>query len=105
MKSLFGICVLIFVGAVGWRIGGQLDAQALGMAVGMLFGVMAGIPTALLMLASQRRETDVRGHHSQRPRIEVQQQPPQKIENHYHKHLHIHGAERDRLAEIEERSR
>lgn len=60
MKSFFGAATLIFVGVVGWRIGGQLSSDALGMAVGILFGVMAGIPTALILLASQRREVQLR---------------------------------------------
>ncbi|MEZ4662149.1 MAG: hypothetical protein R2911_31755 [Caldilineaceae bacterium] len=60
MKSFWGAAVLIFVGVAGWRIGGQLSADALGMAVGILFGIMAGIPTALILLASQRRDSDPR---------------------------------------------
>ncbi|MEZ4711700.1 MAG: hypothetical protein R3A44_31200 [Caldilineaceae bacterium] len=61
MKSFWGAAILIFVGVAGWRIGGQLSTDALGMAVGILFGVMAGIPTALILLASQRRDADSRG--------------------------------------------
>ena len=63
MKSFFGMATLLFVGVAGWRIGGQLSADVLGMAIGILFGVMAGIPTALILLASQRRDRDLRDAH------------------------------------------
>lgn len=46
---------LIFLGAAGWQIGGRLSPDAIGMGVGVLFGVMAGLPTALLVLAGNRR--------------------------------------------------
>ena len=54
-RLLFGLLILIFVGVVGWRIGGNLSSDAMGMAIGMLFGIMAGIPTALILLASEKR--------------------------------------------------
>lgn len=54
-RLLFGLLILVFVGVVGWRIGGNLSSDAMGMAIGMLFGIMAGIPTALILLASERR--------------------------------------------------
>jgi hypothetical protein len=56
MKRYLGLVLLVFVATAGWRIGGSLSADALSMAVGVLFGVMAGIPTALLVMASGRRE-------------------------------------------------
>ncbi|MCB0081783.1 MAG: hypothetical protein KDE47_12670 [Caldilineaceae bacterium] len=103
MKSLLGIALLIFVGVVGWRIGGELSPDALGMAVGILFGVMAGIPTALILLASQRRD---RGEHESRhrqPQISVEAQPSaQVINNHYHYHA-APGPQRDRQAEVIQR--
>lgn len=55
MKRWLGLAGLVFVGVAGWRIGGALSSDALSMAVGILFGVLAGVPTALLVLASDRR--------------------------------------------------
>lgn len=55
MKNFIGLILLIFVGVIGWRVGGSLSSDAVSMAVGVLFGIMAGIPTALLVLASDRR--------------------------------------------------
>ena len=47
-----GLCILAFL---VWRFAMSLSSDALGMAVGVVFGILAGIPTALLVLASQRR--------------------------------------------------
>lgn len=95
MKYILSAFVLIFVGAAGWRIGGQLNSESLGMAVGILFGVMAGIPTALILLASQRSDDD-RPQPPRRPQIAVEPvqpvKPPTQIVNNFHKHLHFHGA-------------
>ena len=55
MKNFIGLILLVFVGVLGWRIGGSLSSDAVSMAVGVLFGIMAGIPTALLVMASDRR--------------------------------------------------
>ncbi|MEZ4708863.1 MAG: hypothetical protein R3A44_16765 [Caldilineaceae bacterium] len=60
MKRILSLMLLIFVAAIGWRIGGSLSSDAMGMAIGMLFGIMAGIPTALLVLASERRREQPR---------------------------------------------
>ena len=92
MKSILGIALLVFVGIVGWRIGGSLSSDALGMAVGILFGIMAGIPATLLLLASERREHEIRNQALPPAR------PPERsvtptIENHYH--LHYHGSQVD----------
>lgn len=54
MKQTTLLCLLVFVGVAGWKIGDKLSADALGMAVGVLFGMLAGIPAALLVLASNR---------------------------------------------------
>ena len=56
---LAALAVLMFVGVATWIIGSRLSADAIGMGVGIVFGVLAGIPTALLLLASQRRSNDV----------------------------------------------
>ena len=55
MKRFLALCILVFVGVATWIIGSKLSADAIGMGVGVAFGVMAGIPTALLLLASNRR--------------------------------------------------
>jgi len=68
MKSLLALVVLLLVGAAGWRIGGQLSADALGMALGVLFGVMASIPTALIVLAARRRADEGPGGRAQHGR-------------------------------------
>src|SRR4051812_12305501 len=57
MKRWMALALLIFVGAAGWRIGGSLSPDALSMAVGVLFGVMASVPTALLVMAGNRRRS------------------------------------------------
>lgn len=86
--TLFGLAAIVFIGAVGWRIGGTLSTDALGMAVGMLFGIMAGIPTALIMLADRRRE--------------VERKPPQITHNHVWL-LPEQRTPRERFKEIEQR--
>lgn len=46
---------LVLLAFLTWRLGSSLSSDALGMAVGVVFGVLAGVPTALLVLASQRQ--------------------------------------------------
>ena len=75
MKRFFALAVLVFVGVAAWQIGSKLSADAIGMGVGVLFGVMAGIPTALLLLASNRRSAAERTQHLDAP-TRYQQQPP-----------------------------
>jgi hypothetical protein len=67
MKRWIGLALLVFVGTAGWRIGEALSPDALSMAVGVLFGVMAGVPTALLVMAGNRRRDEERREES-RPR-------------------------------------
>ena len=55
MRTIIGIAALIFVGMLTWQIGARLSTDAVGMGVGLVFGVLAGIPTALLVLATDRR--------------------------------------------------
>ena len=125
MKSILFAALLVFVGLVGWRIGGSLSSDAMGMAIGMLFGIMAGIPTALLVLASERRGYEMRREHeSERERqpryTRIEQQPPAQPQTvHYHIYPGAPGAPqlpgpapevparqfRTRLNEIEERHR
>ncbi len=57
MKKFIGLILLVFVGVVGWRVGGSLSSDAMSMAIGVLFGVLAGVPTALLLLAAERRRS------------------------------------------------
>jgi len=56
MSRLIGLAVAIFVGAVGWRLGDGLSADALGMAVGVLFGALTMIPITLVALSGRRDE-------------------------------------------------
>lgn len=70
-----GVALLLFVGVVGWRVGENLSSDAVGMAVGLLLGVMAGVPTALLVLASQRREREYDRYERPRQRTTHQQLP------------------------------
>lgn len=55
MKRLLILAALIFVGALGWRVGSSMSSDAMGIAVGVVFGVLASIPAALLMLVAGRR--------------------------------------------------
>jgi len=55
MKRLLILAALIFVGALGWRVGSAMSSDAIGIAVGVVFGVLASIPAALLMLVAGRR--------------------------------------------------
>ena len=66
MKRFIALCILVFVGVATWQIGTNLRADAIGMGVGVTFGIMAGIPTALLLLASQRRR-DAQSSHDDPP--------------------------------------
>ena len=108
MKQLIALIVLGFVGFMGFRIGGELSPDAFGMAVGLLFGVMAGIPTALILLASQRREQPHSDRHERQPQHQIEQQQPQQVTNNYitHNYLHVHnapGLQRSRQAEVTQR--
>ena len=76
MKRFLALCILVFVGVATWIIGSKLSADAIGMGVGVLFGVMAGIPTALLLLASNRRNDAARANYDAPPQPRYQQQPP-----------------------------
>lgn len=75
MKRLLILSALIFVGALGWRVGSSLSADAIGIAVGVVFGVLASIPAALLILVAGRRserrqeweEESRRGHGAGQP--------------------------------------
>jgi hypothetical protein len=89
MKTLFFAAILILVGIVGWRIDGTLSTDSIAMAVGMLFGIMAGIPTALILLASERRDMECRRPHW---REEPPQRPPVQKPQIVHNHVHYHAA-------------
>ncbi len=58
MRNVMILIVVVLIGAVGWRIGGRLSPDAMGLATGVVFGVLAGLPTALLVLASNRNRGD-----------------------------------------------
>ena len=76
MKRFLALVVLVVAGVATWQIGSKLSADAIGMGVGILFGVMAGIPTALLLLASQRRTAVERAGRLDTPEPRYPQQPP-----------------------------
>ena len=76
MKRFLALVVLVFVGVSAWQIGSKLSADAIGMGVGVMFGVMAGIPTALLLLASNRRNAARADYDAPPPPRYQQQQPP-----------------------------
>ena len=76
MKHTIAIGLLVIVGVTAWQIGGKLSADAIGLGVGVLFGVLAGIPTALLLLASNRRNDAARANYDAPPPPRYQQQPP-----------------------------
>jgi hypothetical protein len=87
MKHLSFLALLIFIGAAGWQIGGELSHDAIGMALGILFGIMASIPTMLMVLAGQRRdERQGPQYRAHRPQIT-------------HNHLHVHQGPAERQGE------
>ena len=76
MTRFIATGILVIVGVATWQIGAKLSADAIGMGVGVLFGVMAGIPTALLLLASNRRNAARADYDAPPPPRYQQQQPP-----------------------------
>ena len=90
MKHWGLLIMCAFVGIAGFRIGGELSPDAMGMAIGMLFGVMAGIPTALLVLASERREPSER-RPFERPQSAPERPQQQITVNNHVEHLHVHN--------------
>ena len=58
MKKFLALCVMVAIGVLAWKVGEKLSADSIGMAIGILFGIMAGIPTALMMMASDRRRAE-----------------------------------------------
>jgi hypothetical protein len=54
MKNVMGLIVVVLIGVVGWRVASRLSPDAMGLATGVVFGVLAGLPTAVLVLASNR---------------------------------------------------
>ncbi len=68
MKRIVLLGVVAFIAMVAWRFSELISSDALGLAIGVVFGVLAGLPTALLVLASNRRresdkEDQQRGQH------------------------------------------
>ena len=86
LKRFALLAVLVFVGVASWQMMAALSSDALGMAVGLVFGMLAGIPTALLVLATgkrqERRMSTGPGHDQQQPyqngrgALAYPQQPP-----------------------------
>jgi len=59
VKTILGLAALALVAVLVWNVGAKLSADAVGMGVGLIFGVLAGIPSALLVLATSRRQRNV----------------------------------------------
>lgn len=79
MTKVFGGIILIIVALSAWRVASIISPDAISMAVGMLFGVVAGIPTALLMLAGNRRDSYRRDYSDEEREafgMPPRQQPP-----------------------------
>lgn len=55
MKNLIVLGLALLVGGAIWKVAETLSPDALGLAIGVVFGVLAGLPTALLVLAGNRR--------------------------------------------------
>ena len=104
MKHLVLLIVCVFVGFIGFRIGGELSPDAMGMAIGMLFGVMAGIPTALLVLASERREPSER-RPFERPQSAPERPQAQITVNNYVEHQHVDYGRSEGLQPVERKYR
>jgi Zn-dependent protease with chaperone function len=83
MRAIVTVCVLAVAALASWVVASVLSPDAIGMAVGLLFGVLAGIPTALLVMASNRRrpytedELDAREERYSRQAPVVILYPPQ----------------------------
>lgn len=118
MRHFFGLCLLVFVGVVGWKIGGTLSTDAIGMAVGICFGIMAAIPTTLIILASERRreqggvrpEGNYRQARRDSEQLKIAALGQPQIVNHFHYHAAQEGQtvsrmnlHRDRLEDIQRR--
>lgn len=58
LRRLAQFAALIIVGVLAWIIGSRWNADALALLVGVLFGWLGGIPTALLIIAQDRRKRD-----------------------------------------------
>jgi hypothetical protein len=87
--------LFVLVGLVAWFLASNLSSDALGMATGLVFGVLAGVPTALLVLASQRRrsyddEGALDADRREQPPVIVLAAPraeqPRAGDTHYHYH-------------------
>ena len=55
MRQIPIILLLLTGAAFAWYLGSRLSSDALGFALGAVFGILAGVPTALLVLAANRR--------------------------------------------------
>jgi hypothetical protein len=54
MKKFLLLSLLTFIAVIAWRIGERMSSDAISMGLGVLLGVLAGVPTALLLLISNR---------------------------------------------------
>ena len=58
MRAIVILLGLLIFCALCFNVAALLSPDAVGIAVGMLFGVLSGIPTALIMMAGDRRRAD-----------------------------------------------
>ena len=100
MKITIGLALLIFAGFAGWRIGGDISSDAVSMGVGVLFGIVAGIPTALLVMANNRKREMANANGSTSgagknhtyqhvaPAVQPKKRHHDAMHVHYHKGIH-----------------
>lgn len=67
MKNLIILCLVIAIAILLEQTIERINTEALAMAIGVLFGILAGIPTALLMLAVNKRPQPV----AEQSRVEI----------------------------------
>lgn len=87
MKKFIVLAIFSFVIVAGWQAGNNLSSDAISMAIGVLFGILAGVPTALLLIAAERRRA-LQEEDTQNQRVaygagypQYQQQPPILVVN------------------------
>jgi hypothetical protein len=56
MRRLAALTIIILIGVLSWIIGSRWNADAIALLVGVIFGWLGGIPTALLIIAQDRRK-------------------------------------------------
>lgn len=62
IRKIVDIGALIFIAAIGWKIGEHMTDGALNMALGVIFGMMFGLPAALIAYATSNRTQEPTAH-------------------------------------------